>query len=241
MQINQTVIDQLNTIAQELIDKKAAFTGYDVTRLARERYALEIRHKWVREYIHNLPSITQAMQADYEFTVIEICNCQCGNQFVASFGGCPKCGGSSSQSQGPAILYHPFGYDVATHRPDANIHPIPQALTAPVKQLVDETPKPVTDQPTTSAQAVYQDQLIIPSSFVQLLGLAPLDSCFVFYDAAQRIIQLSKHVVPQSTGLMVEWGGEVKIPLYMTDGIFTNGDKYQITRNNALVEIKYVE
>jgi hypothetical protein len=132
MSATQQQLDLLNATVDQFVQEGKAFSGYDVTLTTRERERIELRHIWVRDDIHRLPAINNALSMKgYERTLCDLWKCEgCGHNFVVEEGvdedviACPKCDSNLRDStdeeedeilvkKGQIIIYHLSGYDLS--------------------------------------------------------------------------------------------------------------------------------
>jgi hypothetical protein len=122
MQVTQVYLDLLNETIDDFVDDEKSFTAYDITVFTREKKKIELKHSWVRDQIHKLPAIVDALNLDYERTVCNMyrCeNCDCGQLFVREendeIDACPSCLKASIEKKGQVIVYHPIAVDCSEY------------------------------------------------------------------------------------------------------------------------------
>ena len=122
--LTEQQIDMLETTIDNFIDERRMFTGYDVTRVTREREEVQMRHRDVAADIHELDLLTDAVEyGDYKKHSI------------------------TSPEGGSVILYYPEGGDPNEYELGSNVNlgnkNQPFEVNSPVPPVVSPLP-PVT-------------------------------------------------------------------------------------------------
>lgn len=139
----------IDSVIDEFIANKRAFTAFEVTLEARNRGSTE-RHLDQRQYIHSKMVDEIGDFGDYIKTLIDI-----GNGTMAN-------------------LYHPIGYDIKAYPTAINTtQSLSNTKTCSTTNSVQSIP-PVTIKSVDSRQT-----LLIPSRFIKSLGLKPQNKVFI--------------------------------------------------------------
>lgn len=223
------ILNQLEETVREFVEQEVPFTAYDVTITTREREHIELLHRKVRDDIHQLPDLADALQyGDYVQSNLRAPNGQ------------------------PVILYHPSGYDVANYKFRDGSTAIParpantplghmqQAAIATAVAMTQQVPQPVDDG---KFSLDYRNRLMVPTRFLRDLGVNPYDHVYVIADAVKNQVRIYTAQTPPITGIMqmVERNGDVRIANKTLSGAGINSTKFNIETkdlgNSRIIEI----
>jgi len=236
--IDQTTQDALNETVQMFLDEGRMFTGYNVTRVTRERLGIQLRHQPIRGEIHELQSIKDSQEFGHTD--------QDGNDVEWTKSQVNKKGSQTGQWM---FVYHKVGDDPQNFEQyddgggvvvDANRqqHSAPSngaSLTATGRSQSDVLAQVTgtsggtasTDDDNASDSGGenndgtfspdHYKRLFIPTRFMREAGFAKGDQCHILPDAGTNTILLVKDPDPALTGGLtvttktVERNGDIRL------------------------------
>lgn len=182
------IMDKLTQTVKECLEQGRPFSGYNITKLTREREQIHLRHKEIAGVVHELDIIHDAL--DYGYTMAD------GVTYTWQRS-------TFDKWQGPAFeVYHPQGYDLSQFVPEG-VGPASQQEIANSKRPANliglVTPQSDGSQPDAGGEqsdgtfnADYRNRLMVPTRFLKEAGLQPGDTVYVCQDPTNAIVLLAK-------------------------------------------------
>lgn len=205
------IMQKLNDTVKQFLNEGRMFTGYDVTIETRNREKLKLEHKAVREAIHELDALVDAL--DFGFDQGTGQTIKYGKYQMDMPGG------------GWAWVFHPTNLDPTKYQPrnpsasprvPANTQaPVSGASSVPSIGLADGVISDSGGQQTDGTFAPdCRKRLMVPTKFCNSAGFVPGNEVLVLADKTTKTIMIAA-----SEELLVD--GVVKIT---TQRIEKNGD-----------------
>ncbi len=187
--VPQDIMDKLETTVRQFLDEGRMFTGYDVTIETRTRENMHLRHQDVRDGIHEIPALVDAMDYGWDEPSGQTRKWQKSQQNMP--------GG------GWAFIYHPTNLDPKHYQPRQTT---PQKTSPTVGQVKGHAPSVpslsiASDGATTdsggeqddgSFATDYRNRLMVPTKFLKEAGITSGDTVYIAPDATNNMILIAK-------------------------------------------------
>lgn len=185
--VPQDTMDKLAVTVRQFLDQDTMFTGYDVTIETRNREHIFMRHEDVREGIHELDVLKDAL--DYGHV-------NSGNMTRS------WCKFQMSLPNGKwAWLFHPSHIDPKTYVPRTasqagSLSAVPAQNSPPVASISAVSNEVSSDsggkQDDGTFSTDYRSRLLIPTQYLKQAGLKSGDKVCVSADDSNKIIVICK-------------------------------------------------
>jgi len=228
----------------EFVQEGRAFTGYDLTIATRNREGMKIRHKDVREGIHEMAKLRDLVDFDDWNVSLE----------------------NIGQNDGQTIqarIYYPDGYDLSQYEPIGLNPPTSQSVSPAAPQVATQPATPTLGTPLGSDDDEDDDDLsaaddvgsqnadgtfgtnfrgglFIRTQFLRNANLNPHDSCQVIVENAS--ITLSPMTISVSAGAdvsqrVIERNGDLRLAKRTLLEANMSGDRFKIenTKEGVLI------
>lgn len=231
----------------QFVEQGRPFTGFDLTLATRKRENIRLRHRDVREGIHEMTKLRDLVDFDDWNVSLESIGDKDGQTIQAR-------------------IYYPDGYDLSQYEP-VGMNPASQPISQPVSQPVSVSTSPATptlgtplgsddDDEDDDLQAAddvgsqnadgtfgtnFKGGLFVRTAFLREAGLSAGDDCHMII--AQGSITLSKTTVGHHSYISmgqkkVERNGDIRLAKRTLLEAGMNGSTFKIenTDNGILIE-----
>ena len=233
--IDQTTQDALSETVEMFLDEGRMFSGYNITRVTRERLGIQLRHMPIRGEIHELQALKDAMEFGHTDPI--------GNDVEWTRTQVPKNGSTTGQW---FFVYHRVGDDVSQFEQyddgggvmvdqQQQLHSAPASGASLTASGASQS---LSGSNAQSASATDDDdngsdsggenndgtfspdhykRLFIPTRFIREAGMAAGDQCHIVPDAGTNTILLVKDPSQINTGGItvttktVERNGDIRL------------------------------
>jgi bifunctional DNA-binding transcriptional regulator/antitoxin component of YhaV-PrlF toxin-antitoxin module len=205
--VSQDILDKLETTVRQFLDEGRMFTGYDVTIETRQREKLNMRHQDVREGVHELDVLKDAIDYGWD-----------------TKNGTVKWTKTQQNMPGGgwAWIFHPTNLDPRGYQPrqqgQTATTTAPTTRTTPsLTSTKDVTNDSGGEQDDGTFATDYRNRLMIPTKFLKEAGLKAGDTVFVAADNQTNCIVIAKdNDAVQGAGLkittqLVERNGDLRL------------------------------
>lgn len=232
--LSQELQDKFDETVKNFMARNEMFTGYDLTIETREREELKLRHQDVRNELHSLTSILDALEWGFE-----------GPHGTVNW----RKSQIDMPNGGWAFVYHPTTSDPKNYRPRVKTGVKPANVPYGASQIAVVASAP-SAPPAASISVVgpvndsggqtqdgkfetdYRHRLLVPTRFLKEAGFQPGDMAFVACDAANNTIVIAKTFDSTLTNMQ-----------FVTQTIERNGDlrlSSKTLRQAALTDSTFV-
>lgn len=239
--VPQNIMNMLEVTVRRFLDEGRMFTGYDVTICTRKREEMVMRHQDVREGVHELDVLKDALDFGWDR----------GN------GTEPWTKTQVNMPTGWAWVFHPKSSDPQSYvqHTSANV----PSLTSVPKAIASISNTNSNDGVTTDSGGEqkdgtfatdYRNRLLVPTKYLKDAGLSSGDIVYVFSDFVSDSIIICKdsdalqHNGVKITTQTVERNGDIRLSSRTLKAAHTNGNKFVIGASDKMcngTSIKVVE
>ena len=218
---DQATQQHIEDVIQQFVDEQRMFTAYDVTCQIREVVGakVNIRHNEIKNDIHR--EMAQHLDNDWNKSLQDV--------------GAPVA----------AFVYYHFMSDPTTYEPrsrsDSKKSTAPSAATAATASSTDDGDDDATATVGSSdAFAVDgRSRLLIPTSFMQQLGVASGDEVKIYKELDFILVSKDDQQLRELAALKVDNHGYLYLsPRILGEGNLGDVQKFDVTSTDSGVEVK---
>ena len=218
-----------DTIVQ-FLDEGRMFTAYDVTVETRTRENLRLRHSEVKNEIHQIQSLMDAVEFGHD-----------GNGATIKWNKTQTDVGNGNW----AFVYHPSHVDPNNYRSSASVSPAAASVAAPATQSSSPVISDADDSKDSggknddgSYQTDYRNRLLVPTHFIRSIDGKPTNDIYLVCGASSlEIFSQSPASATGVTTQKIERNGDIRISSSTLKSAGMTGSKFVIESLSDRIKI----